>query len=380
LTDEFVKIARPEGDAFRITGKDGKVQFAMEGLDILDGLEAVANAEREKAELEKSEISQPVDKDAAGIWDKATRPEVDRGMLRQLLLDSLAPESIKWGHKLVSISTSSSSSTIHKHQLTFANSVTITADVVVGADGAWSQVRSAISSVRPEYTGVTMVEVQLPNIDERFPELGKMVGPGSLFAMDDNKALTVQRNANSCVRTGITLRVAEDWVKTCNIPFETDPKETRRMLLEYFKDWAPELTKFVELCDDTFWPRGIYQMPIGCKWEHKPGITVLGDAAHLMSPFAGEGANLAMLDGAELGVTIASVFSSSDAADTFDSAIIRYEQEMFLRGNAAVADSYSNMTEFISEEGVARGVALMRKVVGMGGGPPDGGSTGPDES
>jgi 2-polyprenyl-6-methoxyphenol hydroxylase-like FAD-dependent oxidoreductase len=99
-----------------------------------------------------------------------------------------------------------------------------------------------------------------------------------------------------------------------------------------------------------------------------------------MSPFAGEGANLAMLDGAELGVTIASVFSSSDAADTFDSAIIRYEQEMFLRGNAAVADSYSNMTEFISEEGVARGVALMRKVVGMGGGPPDGGSTGPDES
>jgi len=225
-----------------------------------------------------------------------------------------------------------------------------------------------------------MVEVQLPNVDARFPELGKMVGPGSLFAIDDNKALMAQRNANSHVRTAITLRVAEDWAKTCNIPFETDPKETRRMLLEYYKDWAPELRKLVELCDDTFWPRGIYQMPIGCKWDHKPGITVLGDAAHLMSPFGGEGANLAMLDGAELGVAIASVFSSSDSADTLDNAITRYEQAMFLRGNAAVADSDLNMTEFISEEGVARGLALMRKAVAMGGGAPDGGSTGPDDS
>jgi hypothetical protein len=145
---------------------------------------------------------------------------------------------------------------------------------VVGADGAWSQVRSAISSFKPEYTGVTMVEVQLPNVDARFPELGKMVGPGSLLASDDNKALIAQRNANSHIRTYITLRVPEDWTKTSNIPFETDPKETRTRLLEYYWDWAPELRKLIERCDDSFVPRGIYQMPIGLKWEHKPGITV----------------------------------------------------------------------------------------------------------
>jgi len=271
LTKEFVAIARPEGDALRMTGKDGKVLFVMQGGDFQDGLEAVEKAERERVERERSEESKPVRENTPGIWDDATRPEVDRSMLRQLYLDSLTPDTIKWGHKLISISTSSSS---HKHQLAFANGIVIIADVVVGADGAWSRVRSAITPTQPEYTGVTMVEVQLSDVDARFPKIGKMIGPGSLFGFDDNKALMAQRNANSHVRTYIAFRIAEDWAKTCNIPFETNPKETRVKLLEYYQDWAPEMRQLVELCDDSFAPRGIYQMPIGLKWEHKAGITV----------------------------------------------------------------------------------------------------------
>ncbi|KIM91155.1 hypothetical protein PILCRDRAFT_811654 [Piloderma croceum F 1598] len=367
LTKEFVAIARPEGDNMRMAGKDGKVLFAMQGFDFQDGFEAVQKVERERAEREKSAESKPV-----GVWDDAIRPEVDRGMLRQLFLDSLAPETIKWGHKLVSILTSNSSSTSHKHQLTFANGITVAADVVVGADGAWSYVRSAITSAKPEYTGVTMVEVQLSDVDTRFPEIGKMIGRGSFITSQDNKALMAQRNANSHVRTYVALRIAEDWVKTCNIPFETDPRETRLKILEYYQGWAPELRKLVELCDDAFTPRRIYQMPIGLKWEHKAGITVLGDAAHLLSPFGGEGANLAMLDGAELALAIASVASpNSDSTETMDSAIIRYEQVMFARGNETAAESDTTMTEFISEEGAARGAAYMRNQFTMHQGLPE---------
>jgi 2-polyprenyl-6-methoxyphenol hydroxylase-like FAD-dependent oxidoreductase len=290
LTKEFVAIARPEGDDMRMAGKDGKVIFAIQGFDFQDGFEAVQKAQRERAEHEKAAESKSVQETTVKAWGDATRPEVDRGMLRQLFLDSLAPETIKWGHKLVSILTSNSS---HKHQLTFANGVTVTADVVVGADGAWSSVRSAITSAKPEYTGVTIVEVQLSDVDTRFPEIGKMIGPGSFIALQDNKALMAQRNANLHVRTYVTFRIAEDWVQTCNIPFETDSKETRLKLLEYYQDWAPELRKLVELCDDVFTPRGIYQMPIGLKWEHKAGITVryqfsvYCQVQYLTKPFAG---------------------------------------------------------------------------------------------
>jgi hypothetical protein len=99
LTKEFVAIARPEGDEMRMGGKDGKVLFVVQGNDVQDGLEAVEKAGQERAEREKFD-SKPVQENTTGVWDDATRPEVDRGMLRQLFLDSIAPDTIKWVHKI----------------------------------------------------------------------------------------------------------------------------------------------------------------------------------------------------------------------------------------------------------------------------------------
>ena len=61
--------------------------------------------------------------------------------------------------------------------------------------------------------------------------------------------------------------------------------------------WAPEFTALLAACDDTVITRPIEALPVGLTWRPTPGVTLLGDVAHLMPP-AGEGANMAMLDGA----------------------------------------------------------------------------------
>jgi 2-polyprenyl-6-methoxyphenol hydroxylase-like FAD-dependent oxidoreductase len=69
--------------------------------------------------------------------------------------------------------------------------------------------------------------------------------------------------------------------------------------LSRFEGWAPELRRLLEECDDQFIVRPIYALPVPHRWNTRARVTILGDAARVMSPFSGLGANTAMLDGAD---------------------------------------------------------------------------------
>jgi 2-polyprenyl-6-methoxyphenol hydroxylase-like FAD-dependent oxidoreductase len=214
--------------------------------------------------------------------------------------------------------------------VTFANGAAVTASILVGADGAWSKVRPLLSGAQPEYVGATFVETYLYDADERHTATAEAVGGGAMFALTPGTGITAHREAGNILHTYVQLIRSAEWI--AGIDF-TDATAAAARVAAEFDGWAPELTALITDGETAPVPRMIYTLPDGHKWDRVPGVTLLGDAAHLMPP-AGEGANLAMLDGAELGLAIAAHPGDIEAA------LAAYEAALFPRSDAEYADAH----------------------------------------
>jgi 2-polyprenyl-6-methoxyphenol hydroxylase-like FAD-dependent oxidoreductase len=208
----------------------------------------------------------------------------------------------------------------------------------------------------PPTPGAGFIEIGIPDVDRVHPEIGRFVGRGSLFALADHKGLIAQRNGDGRIRVYVALRMPEDSFADLGIAFD-DPAETRAAVLRQFDGWAPGLLHLIQACDDSFVPRTIRALPVGVAWPCRPGLTLLGDAAHLMSPFAGAGANIAMQDGAALAEALLQTEDTS-------TAIRSYEAAMFRRAEQAARDSNEGLEMCISSDGSHRMAARFHQFRG----------------
>jgi 2-polyprenyl-6-methoxyphenol hydroxylase-like FAD-dependent oxidoreductase len=324
--------ARPQGGSLDLHVESGQLALRRAGLEA--DFERIARyGDQEVRLFDKHGTLLYEDADSAS----GDRPEVDRTALRALLIDSLPPGTIRWGHKVRAVAASDDG----RYTIVSEPRCQERFDLVVGADGAWSRVRPLVSAAQPAYSGVTFVELEIDDIDAREPELARMVGHGKIFALCEAKGIIAQRNDHSHVRVYVAFRASETWV-TGALDL-SDPARARRDLLRQFDGWAPALTDFIVRAGDRMVARPIVALPIGHRWAERPGITLLGDAAHVMSPFSGEGVNIAMLDAAELAQRLAT------AGASWPAAVRAYEEAMFARAAEAAAGAAMGMEAAMSD-------------------------------
>ncbi|MGH8916845.1 MAG: FAD-dependent oxidoreductase, partial [Actinomycetes bacterium] len=216
-----------------------------------------------------------------------------------------------------------------RHEVTFDDGSTVVTSLLVGADGAWSRVRPLLSDATPEYAGTSFVETYLFDSETDHPAAAKAVGGGTLAAPGEGREITAHRESGGTLHAYVALTEPLDWFAA--VDFADAAAATARIARE-FHGWAPELTALITESDTPPVLRPHYALPIGHQWERLPGVTLLGDAAHLSVP-NGEGANWAIYDGAELGKALAAHPGDVEAALT------EYEQALFPRSAKAAAAS-----------------------------------------
>lgn len=275
------------------------------------------------------------------------RPEVDRGELRDMLISSLPEETIRWGSKVTSITADGS-----QHLIAFADGAMISADMVVGADGAWSIVRSALSDFKPTYTGTCFIELALLQGAARYRRSVDAIGRGTLMAVAPGKGIMVHRYADGTVRGYAALNRPEEWLRSIGFG---NARGGLAHVAAQFEGWAPHLTALITESEAEPVLRPIYALPIGHRWHRVRGLTLLGDAAHLMSPFAGEGANLAMYDGADLAKALI------DHPHDVEAALAAYEDDLFRRSSKIADVSAENLSRFFGESAPWSVVELFRR-------------------
>ncbi len=332
---ESSALARDQGGTLDLHADTG--QLALEKAGLLPCFNRIARHEDQDTRVldYRSAMVLAEDLPAPG---EGQRPEIDRHALRELLLSSIVPETVQLDHRLKTITTDANG----RHSLNFENGKTECFDLVIGADGAWSRVRPALMDVQPVYTGTTFVELRIDAIDERHPAIAGMIGRGTIFALHAGMGLIAQRNGNGHVRVYAAIPVVPAKGQRPDVALAGI---NRNELLKRFEGWSEKLLKLISDADAIAAIRPIIALPAGLRWVHRRGITLVGDAAHVMPP-VGVGVNLAMLDAANLAEALVS-------ASDWPVAVEQFETMMLNRAASIAEDAASGFAEMFSQDAPA---------------------------
>ncbi|MDR6545133.1 2-polyprenyl-6-methoxyphenol hydroxylase-like FAD-dependent oxidoreductase [Chryseobacterium rhizosphaerae] len=265
------------------------------------------------------------------------RPEIDRGPLRNMLLESLHPETVVWDSHFLSMEARQGGWILH-----FKNGTSAYADLVIAADGAHSKIRPYLTEMKPIYSGIIMLEGNVSK--EAAPHIDALIKGGKIMAFGNSKNILLGQKGNGDLGFYASFKADENWSVHSGLDF-SDKMQVLKWFKTEYSEWNSIWDELFENAQTPFIPRPIYSMPLNQSWETKPNLTLLGDAAHVMPPFAGEGANMAMLDSLELSECL-----TNHTYSTLQEAISAYEIKMRKRAGIATQESLENGERMHSEK------------------------------
>ena len=343
---EEMPTSRPQGGSLDMHEDTG--QFAIAQAGLTDAFQMIARYDDQDFRIYDKVGTLRASRPGSSADN---RPEVDRGQLRQMLLESLPPSTIRWHRGLLAIEQQQNGGV----DVIFQSGARASFDLVVGADGTWSRVRPWLSEAKPIYSGVTLYELGIPDADLQHPELAQIVGRGLMFAVGDSKTIGGHRDANAHLGIYAGMRVEESVIRSLT---EESRQQLKPTLLAQFADWAPNLLRLIADASSTVVPRPIYALPTCHRWEHRRGVTIIGDAAHVMSPFGGDGANLAMRDAADLALALTE-------NEDWEVAVRGFELEMCQRAEQSAAAANQAIQDVFSENGLNHMLETFEQIHGQ---------------
>jgi 2-polyprenyl-6-methoxyphenol hydroxylase-like FAD-dependent oxidoreductase len=304
--------ARTSGGTLDIHSDSG--QFAIQKAYLMEEFLKYARPTGEKMADIDGNITSDEMPDETNAF---SRPEIDRNDLRKIMLDNLKENTVVWNSQLINIE-----KTENQYFLEFKNGKTAVADFVIVANGGRSNARKFVSDQEPQLSGTYIIQGEISNPDQDYPQFKPRYGNGNVMAMGEQKMFYTHTMRDGSIHFGVSFKADEDWILNNGINFEDD-QAVISLLNEKFKNWGDDYKKFFAVSTEfSGLPLRLFSLEES--WKQHSNITLVGDAAHLMPPFAGEGVNMGLFDAYHLTKNL-----TDGRFETIDDAIADYEKKMF---------------------------------------------------